>query len=160
MKTIVLTKGFVALVDDADFDLLNQWKWTASVQPSTVYAYRKVPPFWKNNMRMHSFILGTEPGEPVDHIDHNGLNNQRHNLRRCVTTQNNGNSRIAKHNTSGLKGVRFCSGKWEAHISRKNKTYYLGRFTTSREAAIVYDAAAVDYFGAFALTNKQLGLYE
>lgn len=94
----------------------------------------------------------------VDHADRNGLNNRRSNLRVATRTQNNANSRLPSHNSSGLKGVRFHLGRFEASISVGNRQKYLGRFKTKHEAAIAYDSAALSLRGEFALTNAKLGL--
>ena len=156
MKTIPLTRGMVALVDDCDFEFLNQWKWMASCCRGVFYARRFI---WVNRKNkgifMHRLIAGAAPGQTVDHEDHCTLNNQRCNLRLCSITQNNGNQILRKTSTSVFKGVYHHSqGKWAATI----KTKFLGLFETPALAAARYDQAAIETFGEFALTNKALGL--
>lgn len=88
----------------------------------------------------------------IDHIDRNPSNNQIENLREATVTQNNGNSKLNKKNSSGLKGVcwhkKLC--KWVARITIKNKSKYLGVFETKEDAYSAYCKEAKQYFGEFA----------
>jgi hypothetical protein len=157
MKTISLTQGFVALVDDADFDSVRIFKWTASRAKNTTYAIRKLrtPSGRTTSQLLHRFIMGvTHPKIDVDHEDHNGLNCQRHNLRLCVRGENGGNQRKTR-GASKFKGVSWDSsrGLWRAYITIHNKSRFLGRFHDERDAALAYDTAARAAFGEFALCN-------
>lgn len=147
MKTIQLTQGKFALVDDADYEYLNQFSW--QFDPGG-YAQRavKTERGWRI-IRMHQELTGGL----ADHADGNGLNNQRHNLRACTRTQNNQNRSVRSDNRSGLKGVTAIGDKWRARIKVDGKTIYLGQFYSKEEAAAQYDFAAKKYFGAFARTN-------
>ena len=80
MKTLNLTKGMVAMVDDKDFSKLNQWKWSALKSKYTHYAVRG-----KGKIYMHREVLGAPKGKVVDHLNGNGLDNTRKNIR--VVTQ-------------------------------------------------------------------------
>lgn len=127
MKTIPLTKGYVALVDDTDYDLLSQWKWTASVGPYTVYAYRKSGPSeCQQNILMHRVILQARLGARIDHWDGNGLHNWRGNLRFCTPRQNMLNQRIRSDNTSGYRGVGWQKRerRWRVKLFGKTVGYF------------------------------------
>jgi hypothetical protein len=159
-KQIPLTQGKVALVDEADFDLVCQFKWRARFSYGRWYASRTVkhPDGKRRDVQMHRFILGNAT-EHTDHINHDGLDNRRVNLRPCSRTQNAHNRMTQKH-TSSFKGVCFFkeTGKWHASICINKKKVHLGYFLTEREAAAAYDGAAVAAFGQFARTNQQEGL--
>jgi hypothetical protein len=102
---------------------------------------------------MHRAILEGAP--QVDHIDGDGLNNQRSNLRPATQAQNMANSRKYSTNTSGFKGVGWhkAAKKWRADITFDYKTRYLGLFPTAEDAARAYDSAAKSLFGVFACLN-------
>ncbi len=155
MKEITLTQGKVALVDDEDFSLANQFVWFA-VKPShsrTWYAQRNC---WKNGKRtverLHTFLVGISP---LDHKNGDGLDNRRENLRPCTLGQNQGNARRRVDNTSGFKGVTWSkrTRRWRAEIRSGGVREFLGYFDSAEEAARAYDAAAPIHFGEFAKTN-------
>jgi hypothetical protein len=153
MKTIALTQGFVALVDDADYERVSAFKWSATKTPRNVYAVRKVRTSAgrTTSQLLHRFIEGvTNRKIQVDHKDHDGLNCQRHNLRPCVPGENNGNQRKTR-GASKHKGVSRDTGRglWRAYITIHNKSKFLGRFHDERDAALAYDVAA-RAFGEFA----------
>lgn len=159
MKKILLTQGQIALVDDCDFEWLNQWKWCASKSYCTFYAIRsdRYPETKKaHTVLMRRLILNAPKGMDVDHRDHFGLNNQRGNLRLCTHRQNIHNSRANRNSkTSVYKGVSYCKErkKWRACTEFQGKTIHLGRFSEQIEAAKCYDAKARELFGEFACTN-------
>jgi len=157
MPIIGLTQGKVAQVDDEDYEWLNQWKW----YHHDGYAARK-----ERGPRsaphpiilMHRAILSPPNGMFIDHINMDGLDNRRSNLRICTAAQNNYNrkSHHTKSATSRFKGVRFHSrlGKWHAFIViTQGKQTHLGYFEDEIAAARAYDAAARLHFGDFARTN-------
>lgn len=158
MKTISLSQGLFALVDDEDFEKLSKHKWCAVKGTTTYYAVRHLPGPHKNRKRvyMHRVIMGiTDPNIEVDHKDHNGLNNQRDNLRVCTTQQNQYNQKIYKSKAiSGYKGVHYHLGKWQALICANGKSKYLGRFSSPIHAALAYNIAALNLHGEFACVNE------
>lgn len=153
MKEIQLTQGKVALVDDADFDYLNQWKWYAQKDRNTFYAVRRDG---KKRMKMHRVILGLDYDDKCvpDHIDLNGLNNQRYNLRIATKGQNSVNRPPTKNSVSRYKGVSPMKKRWQVHIVKDGVQTYLGLYKSETEAAIAYNEAAKKLHGEFAYLNK------
>lgn len=162
MKEIKLTQGYVALVDDADYDWLNQWKWHVYGRGRTKYAVRNSKRDKETGRQsaiiMHRLILGiTDPKIHGDHEDGNGLNNQRHNLRESSPSQNGMNRRSNNGSVSKHKGVVLHkSGKWQAQICVEGKSIYLGLHETESLAAVAYNEAAIKYHGEFARLNTIL----
>jgi hypothetical protein len=146
MKQIPLTQGRIALVDDEDFDKLNNYKWRAHChkgQDKTFYARRNLPrePGKSRKMEhMHRVILCIPDEYETDHIDRNGLNNQKGNLR-IVTHRENCRNRITA--TSRYVGVSFhkSSKKWRASISIGGRSRYLGCSENEFDAATMYQVA-------------------
>ena len=94
------------------------------------------------------------PGEQADHINHDGLDNRKINLRRCTTAENNCNARKSSTSQSQFRGVcRHRSGKWFARIFAGGQRYYLGMFHTEMEAAEARDFSALQLHGSFAMLN-------
>jgi hypothetical protein len=158
-REITLTKGYVSLVDAADFEFLSQWTWKAGVRKGMVYAYRCQ---WNRerqkveNISMSRFLLGLQYGDrrEADHINRSTLDNRRSNLRIATRAQNNTNRILKVDKNSGYRGVRRvnkCS-KWEARIGFDKKLIHLGCYDTAEEAYAVYCAAAKRYHGEFAVT--------
>jgi hypothetical protein len=153
MKEIQLTQGKVALVDDADFEWLNQWKWCAIKQGKLYYAIRK---FKGKNLSMHRFVLGTPKGMLTDHRDHNGLNNQRYNLRFATKAQNTYNVSSRGHSKYlgvSIKQTGRQKGKISAKIQFNRRPTHIGSFPTEIDAARAYDLKAKELFGEFANLN-------
>ena len=161
MKEIQLNKSrpcknmgkYVALVDDEEFESLNQFKWCVAKSEKIFYAVRTISIDGKRrNLPMHNAIL---KGKGIDHIDHNGLNNQKSNLRFCTVSENAMNNRKQENAVSIYKGVCFCKRrkKWKATIQINGKSSYLGHFSSEVEAAKAYNAKAVELFLEFANLN-------
>lgn len=157
MKKIPIKGGAFALVDDDCFDVLSKKKWYINKGKNTSYASTSVWDEGTNRtILMHTLIINIPNGLFCDHINGDGLDNRRENLRFCTNSQNQGNSRMPKNNTSGFKGVTFSKrhNKWQAQIKFNYKNIFLGRFEDKRDAAIAYNESAKNYFGEFAKLNK------
>lgn len=156
MKKIKLTQNKYALVDDSDFEYLNQFKWYAHKQKKAFYAIRhsrRDKNGKQKTIRMHSIIMGKYPiGKEVDHIDGNSLNNQRSNLRFATRQQNIRNQKKGCMNTSGFKGVHKYKHyeKWIANARLNGQKVYLGFFNSPIEAYKTYCKFIKKYYGEFA----------
>ena len=156
-KRIPLTQGKFALVDEEDYEWLNQWKWYYN----NGYAARdQWDPITKKQIkiRMHRIIMNAKEGEEVDHINHNGIDNQKYNLRVCTVSQNMQNSKSNKNSSSQYKGVSYnpMTQKCQVQIMYNGKFIYLGYYKDEEEAARAYDKAAIELFGEFACLNFPL----
>lgn len=158
---IQLANGKGSTIIDADF-VPPSMKWYITRGPRTAYAQRTDYTNGKRrgvllHREVMAEILGRplEPGEEVDHINGNGLDNRRSNLRLATRSENGRNSRTRSDNTSGFKGVFWdkAAQKWRARIVVDGRRLYLGYYTDLVAAARMYDAAALAYHGAFASTN-------
>lgn len=144
-----------AMVDDEDFDNLNQWKWSAEKRKKTFYAIRGVSANGKQStIRMHRQIAPASFDFEVDHADGNGLNNQRGNLRPCSVAQNQQN-RNSETGSSKYKGVLWDKSHncWQARVVVGGIRHGLGSFENEDAAARRYDQAAKAHFGEFARLN-------
>lgn len=154
MREIPLTQGKTALVDDGDFDLVSRFKWQAAKAPRTWYAHRvEYGGKRKKTESMHRLILDAPLGMLVDHINGNGLDNRRDNLRLATKGQNNYNTRLRRDNATGYKGVKRNCLRWVARIRIDRRLIHLGSFSTKEDAARAYDSAARRHFGEFAKLN-------
>lgn len=157
MREIPLTQGFVALVDDEDYEAAVRFRWCVQVRDGGIryYARRRTrvwESFASTQITLHRWLTGWPN---TDHINGDGLDNRRANLRPVTTIQNCANQRLAKNNTSGFKGVswRKDNRRWMASIGVDGTRHYLGFFGTAEEAAAAYDAAALTAWGEFAALN-------
>ena len=151
---IPLTRGQVAIVDAEDFEWLSQYKWQAKWDKCKKGYYATTGRLILksfNTTIMHRVIIGAKKGEIVDHIDGNGLNNTKSNLRIVTRTENAINHRIRSDNTSSVTGVRFRKdvNKWYAFISINNKETFLGSFVNFNEAVEARRNAEKKHYGDF-----------
>lgn len=159
MKQIPLTQGQFALVDDKDFDYLNQWKWCAVKYKNGYYAQRTSYPLNEKQKKiiMHRLILGLTDSKILgEHADRNTLNNQRSNLRVATKSQNAVNVSSRQNSTSKYLGVCWKNRdrKWVAQITKDYKKKFIGYFDNEIDAAIAYNKKAIEMFGEFANLNK------
>lgn len=164
MKEIELSKGHKALVDDDIHEELNQYKWSATEgNTGIVYAQRSIRINGKRTtVMMHRQIMGVaDTNVHVDHIDHNGINNVRSNLRICTPSQNRKNGSPRKGGTSNYLGVCLDRHRrrdkvyeyWKASIKIKDRYKTIGLFKTEKEAAEAYNQFALKVHGEFANLN-------
>lgn len=152
---VPLTKGYEAIIDAADVPLVEGRNWTAVEKTGAVYAY------WQDcsgpkrrTVYLHRVIMGEPAGLEVDHIDGDGLNNLRCNLRVATKSQNMHNAKRPSHNTSGVKGVSWCKrrGNWVARVTLHGKLVWSRHFAQKEDAASAYAEALQRHHGEFART--------
>ncbi|MBP7051834.1 MAG: HNH endonuclease [Phycisphaerae bacterium] len=149
---IPLTQGQFALVDADDYEELNKHKWCVTWGKHTYYACRGGPD--GKLILMHREIMKPPAGMVVDHINLDGLDNRKRNLRNGTSEQNSYNR--APHRVStGFKGVRYeeRTGKYKAIIRHKGKDIFIGWFGDPIEAAKARDRVARELYGEFAYLN-------
>jgi hypothetical protein len=143
---LTLTNGQTVLIDAEDYEKLNQHIWYLK---SGRYAATG-----DRGILMHRMILGDQvkpfPREHIDHINGNGLDNRRSNLRIATPAQNQYNSRRRKDNTSGYKGVCKAGNRFRAYLFHRGKQVYLGSAKTPEKAAVLYKKGAQQYYGEYA----------
>jgi len=158
MKEIRITKGKVALIDDEMFDRVSRFAWYALAPCGIYYAATRIRDGEKQvHFTMHRLIMGFPDGFHIDHIDGNGLNNQKHNLRIATNAQNSMNRRKQlSESSSTFKGVSWDKNRnlWMAKICFNDETKNLGRYKNETAAALAYNNAACKYFGEFARLNQ------
>lgn len=159
MIIIPLTQGQVTFIDDEDENLVSRYSWYAWKHRNTYYAATHVRGLngLQTTVSMHRIIMDAEPGKEIDHRDHDGLNNQRYNLRQCTRQQNGSNQLKQKRKTTSIyKGVSWNKQKrkWTSYIKVSNKTIHLGCSIDEDLAAELYNKAAINYFGEFAQLNE------
>lgn len=173
MKLIPLSKKgsknrgkYFAMVDDKDFEHLNEYNWSIIIHNHSSYAICRNKRHGKA-IHMHRLVSGlTNVKFQIDHKDNNGLNNQRSNLRICTQAQNNKNMRKRKYGMCKYKGVSLRKIKyksvigndavykyWTVRILINKKRMFLGHFETEKEAALAYNKMAKKHFREFAKLN-------
>lgn len=144
-------------VSDSDFKVVSKFKWSIFAGNTTFYALTTwIEKGKKTTKYLHRLILNAKSNEFIDHIDHDGLNNQRRNIRLCSPAQNSKNMSKHRDNQSGLKGVSLDKrrGNFRSRIKIGNKHVWLGSFRCALDAAHAYDAAAKKHFNQFAKINQ------
>lgn len=143
--------GLFAMIDEPDYEMVSQYKWRPCFTNGKFYARRG-----GNGAYMHRLIASPGRSQVVDHINHNGLDNRRDNLRVCTGSENQRNrSQLQVNNKSGFIGVYFDqkAERWRAKISVHGDSVYLGTFDNPIDAAMARDEAAKMQYGEFATLN-------
>lgn len=163
MKYIELSKKgkykglYRTIVDDEDYEELNKYNWGVLVNParSNTQYVRRIKPGSKGKIfiTMHRIIINCPNGLFVDHINGDGLDNRKANLRICTDGQNKMNRIPLKNTKSKYKGVAYKGKYISAAINISGKKKHLGTFKTEEEAAKAYDEAAKIHHGGFAYLN-------
>jgi hypothetical protein len=153
---IPLSKGKFAIIDREDLEFVMRYKWHCRISgkyKSTYYAHSGSGGVL--GIKMHTYILNCPAGMIVDHINGNGLDNRRSNIRICTYQENAYNRKKPTRGKSRFKGVHLTKdGKWQVEIKQNKKTIYVGRFSTEIEAARAYNAKALELHGEFANLNR------
>jgi len=160
-RKIPLTQDKYAIVDPERYEELAKYTWFAVRSERGYYAVRMTRAkrgsrVKQKAVRMHRVILKPPEGKFVDHINHNGLDNRRANLRVCTIQQNMWNKRKQRGNySSKYKGVNWSKNerKWVARVTCNGRQVFLGYFDDEKEAAMAYDAKAKELFGEYAAPN-------
>lgn len=141
------------LIDDDDFSLISEFTWYHN--PEGYALTRKTIGGKRTSIWMHRLIMDAQAGEKIDHIDGDGLNNQRANLRFASAAENMYNRRKNKDASSKYKGVTLVrkTNHWIAGLNYEGKRVYIGYFAIEEDAARAYDQKARELFGEFARTN-------
>lgn len=147
-----LTKGMSTVVDAEDYSMLCGDKWIAVAGNSTFYAVRRRG---RKQISIHRLVMNAPEGMVVDHINHNGLDNRKCNLRICTIAQNSCNQRSLAGSSSRYKGVWLNKHDkiFTASIGYNGRKIHLGTFADETEAARAYDAKAREFFGEYAFLN-------
>ena len=151
---ITLTRGLKSVIDTCDVGLVSGFNWYAVTKRGLTYAARrrlKSEGDGPKTIYLHRVIMSASSDDLIDHIDGDGLNNSRANIRLADHSQNMMNVGLPSHNTSGFKGVSWhkATGKWRAQITCRGKRHFLGRYDDPSEAHDAYVVAAKSLHGEF-----------
>jgi hypothetical protein len=150
---IPVTQGKATIIDRADYDAVRKYKWYAHSNGSGNY-YVKRNGGKDGVIGLANSLMNPPEGLIVDHINGDGLDNRRENLRICTHAENMRNRRKLKQGRSQYKGVRLePSGRWRAVIKYEGEMIHIGCFDTENQAAIAYNEKAVILFGKYAHLN-------
>ena len=145
---IQLSRGVWTVIGTADWDAVRSYTWFVNDQRRNFYAYanHKKPDGSRTTVKLHRLIAGVG-GLDVDHVDGNGLNNRRSNLRACSRSKNSRNQVVNRDTSSGIKGVSFNKrlSKWHSYIKLDGKRIHLGFFESKDEAAAFRRAAELKH---------------
>lgn len=155
---VKLKNNHTLLIDDADWNLVKNFKWTAHKKPPNNCYYAIATDYSsgkKKTIYLHNLLINKPSAFTIDHINGDGLDNRRQNIRLATKSQNAGNQKLRANNKTGFKGVCFHKQHklYMATIKVNYKGIHLGYFKTPESAAKAYDKAAIKHFGKFAKLN-------
>ncbi len=150
VSLIPLTQNEFAIVDPEDVEMLDEYRWGLTAKNQLRYARRKEN---GKTIYMHREIMNAPAGMQIDHINGNGLDNRRVNLRVCTVKQNQQNASKRAISSSRFKGVAWIRKKWIARITLNYRTMHIGSYHDEVRAAQAYDEKAAELFGEFANLN-------
>lgn len=148
---IPLTQGHSAVITASDFELVSAFKWHLHPGRHTNYARTSIKKGGiVMHILMHVLILGKQSGSVIDHIDENGLNNTRGNIRHVSPGMNRARAAHQKNNTTGSRGVYWhkAMGKWKAQIGHNGRRIHIGYFSSKRNATTAYSQKYREFFGS------------
>jgi hypothetical protein len=146
-------RGLVTIVDEADYEKVKGHGWYAFAPKASIQTYARTC-IRRRNILLHRLILQAERGVIVDHINGNGLDNRRCNLRAtCNGSLSQLNRPCPKNNKSGFKGVHIARGRYVARLQWNRRCIHLGSFDSPVDAALAYNAKALELGGEFAWLN-------
>jgi hypothetical protein len=145
--------GLVAQISDGDAEMVAGYTWHPKKHDKTFYAVAYASGTGGKSVFMHRLVMSTPEGVETDHIDRDGLNNQRSNLRLATRSQNGANRGRRINNTTGYIGVHRSGRKYRARIKIDGMQLHLGYFDDPADAARAYDNAARQAFGEYAVCN-------
>ena len=153
MIEIQLTGGKTAKIDETDYELVAPYRWHP--RPGKNGVFYAMSTRGQKSTYMHRLIMQPKPGMVIDHIDYDGLNNTRANLREISQSLNSARKRNNFKSRTGFRGVVLgkTGRNYLAYIKAENKYHHIGMFPTAAEAARAYDSAALKFFGDCAVLN-------
>ena len=155
MKIIELTQGQVALVDDWRYEELSRWKWFARWDPHTKSFYAARKEGWpQRTIQMHRQIMNTPDGVLCDHVNHNTLDNQEHNLRNATQSQNQMNGRVRSNNKLGQKCISPHHTGYLVRVMKDGERVFSKTFHTLDEAIAARDDAIRQFHGEYAYRGE------
>jgi hypothetical protein len=156
---VPLTKGYEAVIDEADLEIISQFSWFSCPSSTVNYAKASVPLHLRDRwptkiVAMHQVIMDVKDGRRIDHKDRNGLNCRRSNLRFATNSQNCANRVWPRSTKTKYRGLAPVGKRWAARIQLNRKMIHIGVFDTEKDAAIAYNEAAKKLHGEFAVLNS------